>query len=98
MGNPYSNLEDSKLMKLYLDEDHLAFNVIYYRYKDQVYSYLNKRLIDKQHIDDIFQNIFIKFHNSKKLYNFKYPLLQWIYIISRSEFLDYLKKKKNKSN
>ena len=81
-------------MEFYKNGENMAFEVIYQRHKGRVYSYLNKRLVDKDCIEDIFQNIFIKFHNSRHLYNNKYPLLKWIYTICRSELLDSLKKNK----
>lgn len=96
MGNPFSHLEDEKLMELYKNGENMAFEVIYLRHKDRVYSYLDKRLSDKNMIEDIFQSIFVKFHNSRHLYSSKHPLLKWIYTICRSELLDWVKKNKTK--
>lgn len=96
MGNPFSHLEDEKLMELYKNGENMAFEVIYLRHKDRVYSYLDKRLSDKYIIEDVFQSIFVKFHNSRHLYSSEHPLLKWIYTISRSELLDSIKKNKAK--
>ena len=92
MDNPFSHLEDEKLMELYKSGENMAFEVIYLRHKDRVYGYLNKRLADKSLIEDVFQSIFVKFHHSRHLYNSEHPLLKWIYTISRSELLDSIKK------
>lgn len=94
MVNPFSHLEDEKLMELYKNGENMAFEIIYERYNKNVYTYLTKRCSDKNQIDDLFQCIFVKFHRSKHLYDSKYPVLAWIYTIARSEFLDFLKKKK----
>lgn len=94
MENPFSHLEDNKLMELYKNGENMAFEVIYSRYNSHVYSYLNKRVTDKNLIDDIFQNIFMKFHRSRELYDGKYHILKWIYTISRSVLLDTFKKNK----
>lgn len=94
MENPFSHLEDHKLMELYKNGENMAFEVIYSKYQNQVYSYLNKRVSDKILIEDIFQSIFVKFHKSRHLYDNKYHLLKWIYTISRCEMLDILKKNK----
>lgn len=94
MENPFSHLEDGKLMELYKQGESMAFEVLYARHKDRVYTYLHKRLLDQEHIDDVFQNIFIKFHKSRDKFDNKYNLLQWLYTISRSELLDFTKKKK----
>ena len=96
MGNPFSHLEDEKLMELYKNGENMAFEVIYLRHKDRVYSYLDKRVTDKNILEDIFQSIFVKFHNSRHLYSSKHPLLKWIYTICRSELLDSIKKNKAK--
>lgn len=94
MANPFSNLEDSQLMRKYQDGDHMAFEVLYMRHKDKVYSYLSKRLHQSDDIEDLFQKVFIKFHKSRHLYNEKYQVLPWIYTVTKSEFLDFIKKKK----
>ena len=74
----------------------MAFEVIYLRHKDRVYSYLDKRLSDKNIIEDVFQRIFVKFHNTRHLYSSEHLLLKWIYTICRSELLDWVKKNKAK--
>ena len=81
-------------MELYLKDEHFAFNVIYERYKSNVYSYLSKRLKDSAIVEEVFQNTFIKFHRFREKYDFKYPLLAWLYTLTRSEMLDYIKKNK----
>lgn len=92
MRNPFSHLDDNKLMELYKSGESMAFEVIYLRYKDRVYAYLNKRVSDKSLIEDIFQNTFVKFHNSRHSYNSEHPLLKWVYTICRSELLDSVKR------
>ncbi len=94
MANPFSHLEDDKLMELYKNGENMAFGVIYSRYKNRVYSYLYKRLTNPILIEDTFQSIFTKFHNSRHLYSSEHLLIKWIYIICRSELLDAVKKNK----
>lgn len=94
MENPFSNLTDEELMMLYQQDEAMAFDVLYGRHKNKIYTYLSKRMGDQAAIHDIFQNILLKIHKSRSNYNSKYPVLSWIYTISRSELLDYLKKQK----
>jgi RNA polymerase sigma-70 factor (ECF subfamily) len=93
VANPFSNLEDSNLMLKYQDGDHMAFEVLYLRHKDKVYSYIKSRLHKSDDVEDLFQKVFVKFHKSRHLYNSKYDVLPWIYTITKSEFLDFIKKK-----
>jgi RNA polymerase sigma-70 factor (ECF subfamily) len=80
-------------MMLYQDGEAQAFEELYRRHQSRVYTYLHRRLKDKEVIDDVFQNIFSKFHKARMKYDPKYEVLQWIYTISRNELLDHLKKK-----
>lgn len=95
--NPFvTDLEitDEQLMEKYKQGNYMAFEALYYRHKDTVYSYLVKRLSDPESRNEVFQNIFLKFHKFKNRYDSKHLFLKWIYTISRSELYDYCKKKK----
>lgn len=94
MKKDYLNKTDEELMKLYVSGDAMAFEFLYNRHKDRVYTYLNRRLQDKQAVEDCFQSVFIKFHKSREKYSAEYPILAWLYTISRSEMLDLIKKRK----
>jgi RNA polymerase sigma-70 factor (ECF subfamily) len=95
--NPYRdafNISDEQLMEKYQKGDSMAFETLYLRHQDRVYSYLSRRLSDSHSIDEVFQNIFLKFHKVKDQYKCEFPVLKWIYTISRSELYDFCKKKK----
>jgi RNA polymerase sigma-70 factor (ECF subfamily) len=94
VDNPFSNLSDKDLMLKYQDGEHMAFEVLYLRHQGKIYSYLAKRLHDKTYCEDIFQRVLMKIHKSRKIYNPKFEVLPWIYTITKSELLDFLKKKK----
>ena len=81
-------------MLKYQGGDHMAFEVLYMRHKDKVYSYISNRLHKADDIEDLFQKVFTKFHKSRRLYDPKYEVLPWIYTVTKSEFLDFIKKKK----
>lgn len=94
MASPFEHLTDEELMKRYQNDEHQAFEVLYSRHKDRVYSFLAKRMNDKDLRDEVFQGVFLKFHKSRHLYDEKYPVLQWLYVISRSELYDAFRKSK----
>lgn len=95
--NPFEGLSDDVLMKYYQKGENQAFEILYLRHKDRVYSYLSRRVKDENDRAEIFQNIFLKFHKSRSVYDPKYSAIQWIYTISRSELLDFVKKKRIKT-
>ena len=79
-------------MQRYQRGDGVAFERLYQRCRGRVLVYLRKRLKDKQAVEDVFQNVFIKLHRTRAAYDSKYPVLAWLYTICRSELLDYMKK------
>lgn len=92
--NSLETLEDEKLMLEYQADNYSAFEVLYRRHKSLVYSYIYKRLKNKDQVEEVFQNIFLKFHRSRELYDPKYKFLQWLYTLARSELYDFCKKKR----
>ena len=96
MNNLFIKLEDCQLMELYQEGNEQAFELIYSRSKNKVYSYLKRRLNSSNNdlIDDIFQNIFIKLHKSRHLYKSELPFNNWLYSICRTVLIDSLRKSK----
>jgi len=88
------NLSDEKLMNLYAEGEYDAFKVLYKRYKAKIYSYINRKVFDSDMREEVFQNIFMKLHKTRGLYNDDFLFAQWIYTIARTSVLDFLKKRK----
>lgn len=85
---------DLKLMVAYLNGDENAFIEIYNKYSGKVYHCLLKRCRNEEETQELFQKVFMKFHQSREKYDPKYPLMQWIYVISKSVFFDYCRAQK----
>ncbi|MBT3983876.1 MAG: sigma-70 family RNA polymerase sigma factor [Bacteriovoracaceae bacterium] len=92
--NPYNGLEDDKLMVLYQKGSSQAFEILHERHKSRVITYLSKRIADKNAQNEIFQNIFLKLHRKRDLYNPDFLFAKWLYTICRSELVDYFRLKK----
>lgn len=88
-----TNKEDEKLMELYQNGSDLAFNEIYRRYAGRIYSFFLKKAANASASQDLTQETFLKLHRSKNLYNKSLPFSPWLFSISRSVFLDFLKRK-----
>lgn len=95
--NPFEGLPDEKLMDYYQKGESLAFEVLYQRHKAKVYGYLRRRMPNSSDVAEVFQNVFMKVHKSRKQYDRSYTLAQWLFTITRSELLDYAKKKRVKT-
>jgi RNA polymerase sigma-70 factor (ECF subfamily) len=80
---------DEELMALYQEGSEEAFKMLYKRHASKVYGYLLAKGLPSQDAADLFQEVFVKLHRSKRLYRSSLPLLPWIYTISRSVLIDY---------
>jgi RNA polymerase sigma-70 factor (ECF subfamily) len=85
-------VSNEELMILYAKGDAQAFDDLFERIHQRIYNYVARRLKNKSEVDDVVQNIFIKFHSTKERYDSSYPLDAWIFTISRSVLFDHLRK------
>jgi RNA polymerase sigma-70 factor, ECF subfamily len=92
-----TELADNKLINLYLDQDDEAFEILYSRYKNAVYSYLNK-LIPGQTVlvDDLFQQTWMKVVSKIDKYRDQQNFLAWVIRISRNLSIDHFRKEGRK--
>lgn len=80
---------DQQWMLDYINGNESAFHQIYKAYSSKVYQYLIKKCRDKEEAEEVFQKVFLKFHLSREQYDPHYPLLQWIYVITKSVLYDH---------
>jgi RNA polymerase sigma-70 factor (ECF subfamily) len=84
---------DEELMTAYQSGDDQAFNELYRRYSGRVYGFLAGKNLAGPARDEVFQEIFLKFHKSRSLYSSPLPLVPWLFAICRSVLLDHFKVK-----
>lgn len=75
-------------------EAYAAFNELYSRYSQRVFNFLNKKVKNSAESEDLLQKVFIKIHESKHLYKNKFKFEQWLFVIARSQALDYFRASK----
>jgi RNA polymerase sigma-70 factor (ECF subfamily) len=92
MGQNQEDRSDEQLMIAYQSGDHQAFQILYLRHSQKVYSFLRKRLIRSEEVDEVFQQVFTKLHQARRTYNPTYAFLQWLYVISKTALLDFWSK------
>lgn len=85
---------DAELMREYLAGDSSAFEALYGRFSGRVYGYLLAKLGRREEADEVFQMVFQKFHQSRASYDPAYPVLQWLFVLSRSVLLDHFRKQR----
>lgn len=80
------------------EEAFAAFNELYSRYSQRVFSFLSKKVKNSADAEDLLQKVFIKIHESKHLYKSKYKFEQWLFVIARTQALDYFRANKRYRN
>lgn len=83
---------DEELMIFYQKGSEEAFAALYSRHSKRIFGYLKSRVRSEQEAMDLFQEVFVKIHKSKHLYNKAYPLLPWVFTVAHSVLIDGLRK------
>lgn len=86
-------MSDEDLMDSYVKDDSMAFEILYQRYASQVVGYLTQKTRSPKSAQDLAQEVFLKLHRSRHQYNKMLPFAPWLFSISRSVFLDSVKKR-----
>lgn len=89
-----SRAEDSRNIKMALKGEQSAYRAILKKYHDQVYSLLYRMVHDKDEVEDLTQEAFIKAFNSLQNFNEEFAFSTWLYKIATNNCIDYIRKKK----
>lgn len=88
------NLDDRALLKELAGGEKNALEVFYNRHSGKVLNFCLKRGLSVQQAEDICQIVFLQLYRKSKQYNPQFEPLAWLFVISKSEMRDYLKKNK----
>lgn len=87
---------DEELMVEYQNGSEEAFRILYDRHSGKIFGYLKSRTRSEQLASDMIQEVFIKIHKSKHLYNHLFPTLPWLFSITNSVMIDGLRRESRK--
>ncbi len=79
-------------MQKVIDEDLLAFEVIYMRYKKPVYTYLFYKL-GNDLVEEVFQDIFLKLLEKKQSFKFESKFKTWFWTMIKNTITDIYRSK-----
>ena len=83
---------DESLMAAYQRGNYDAFHSLYAKYSKKVYGYLRKKVGKPEIVDELFQKVFMKLHETREKYDPKYPFAPWLFMISRQTYIDEIRK------
>lgn len=94
-----NDAEDDILIKNFLDGDAESFNILYERYRKQLYSYLNRLLGGQSALaDDIFQQTWLKVIDQLPRYRSSgKKTLAWLITIAHNLAMDHFRRNRKSS-
>ena len=97
-GSKLTNLTDTELVQLALEQNQAAFIVLYTRYNTGVRSHISRYVNQKEDVEDICLESFQKAFSQIGNYNPEFKFSTWIYRIARNTAFDYLSKHDREKN
>ena len=91
----YIVAEDRELVGLVLQGDDTAFEYLFNRYRDAIHRLFVQRLGGTNDADDLLQETFIKVFMNLSRYDSAYTFGQWLYVIARNTFIDYVRRRRD---
>jgi RNA polymerase sigma-70 factor (ECF subfamily) len=89
-----SRAEDSRLIEEALRGDNRAYQRLMDKYHDAIYNFIYRMIHDREQVEDLTQEAFIKAFASLKSFNEEFAFSTWLYKIATNNSIDYIRKKK----
>jgi RNA polymerase sigma factor (sigma-70 family) len=88
---------DFALIKDFVEGNESAFNRLAVKYQDKIYWHARRMTGNHLDADEIVQEVLLVLYNKLKTFEFKSSLYTWIYTITNTRSINYLKKKNLKN-
>ena len=89
--------DDFELIKSFIDGNESAFNRLAVRYQEKIYWHARRMSGNHLDADEIMQEVLLVLYNKLKTFEFKSSLYTWIYTITNTRSINYLKKRSLKN-
>ena len=97
-GSKLTNLSDTDLVRLAIEQNQAAYIVLYTRYNPGVRSHISRYVAQKEDIEDICLESFQKAFSQIATYNPEYKFSTWLYRIARNTAFDHLSRHDREKN
>ena len=95
MSINYDTLEDMQLIKLFLQGNDIAFETLYYRYRKNLYGFLNNMTRNADMADEVFEATWLKVIDNLSKYRDDGKFSAWLFRVARNIFYDKCRSRKN---
>jgi len=83
--NPKLRISDEELVGRLAAGDHAAFNEVFERYHRQIYNFIKKQVAERESVEDLAQEVFLRVFKSAKNFDVEKKFSSWIYKIALNE-------------
>jgi RNA polymerase sigma-70 factor (ECF subfamily) len=83
---------DEDLMSRYAHGDTAAFEELFARYETRAYGFFYKRTRSEDRAQDLYQELFLRLHRSRRSYDPSSPFAPWFFTIAERLFIDDLRR------
>ena len=91
-------MKDADLVRLCQNGDMAAFEQLFYRYQERVYSTAYRMMADQEDAQDLTQEIFLKAYQRISKFNFRAAFSTWLYRLAINLCIDELRKRKKSAD
>lgn len=89
-----SRAEDARTIKAALAGDDKAYKQLMSKYHDAIHGFVYRMIHDREQVEDLTQEAFIKAFGSLDSFNDEYAFSTWLYKIATNNCIDYIRKRK----
>ena len=90
----YEIFEDPELIKLFIKGNETAFETLYFRYRKNLYGFLNNMISDRCMADEVFEDTWLKVIDNIDKYRDDGKFSAWLFKVARNIFYDKCRRKK----
>ena len=90
----HSRRQDSSTIREALAGHHDAYDKLMRKYHDAIYNLIYRMVRNKEEVEDLTQEAFIKAFASLRSFNEEYAFSTWLYKIATNNCIDYIRKRK----
>jgi RNA polymerase sigma factor (sigma-70 family) len=89
-----SRAEDSGLIASALSGDNRAYDRLMAKYHDAIFNFIFRMIREREQVEDLTQEAFIKAFGSLKNFNEEFAFSTWLYKIATNNTIDFIRRRK----
>lgn len=89
-----SRAEDYQIIQQALKGDNSAYRKLMAKYHDAIFNFISRMVHNREQVEDLTQEAFIKAFQSLKSFNEEFAFSTWLYKIATNNSIDYIRRRK----